>query len=65
MNQMLIVSMRMLSIEHNCNIVRLNLSENVPEINKKVFCRGQIEMLKRLIVYDNDKADLMNSINMS
>ena len=42
----------MLTTEHTCSIVRFNSLEIKPAVSHKMLCRGQIELLKRAIVYE-------------
>ena len=43
-------TLRMLSVGNSCNVIKFNSNKNAPETLDKMECRGQIEMIKRLLV---------------
>ena len=47
---MLAESLRMLCLKNTCNVIKFNSNLNKPETFEKLKCRGQIELVKRLLI---------------
>ena len=61
MMQAIVECLRMLSTDGTCNIVKFNSCDHVPEISYKKLCRGQIELIKR-VVTDDHLLDFTNNL---
>ena len=48
--------LRMLSLRNTCSIVKFDSNDQTPHIGPKNLCRGQVELIKRLLINSNLEA---------
>jgi hypothetical protein len=53
-SDMLVECLRMISPENTCSMLKINSNDQEIESSQSYLCRGQIEMIKRLVCSNED-----------